>query len=210
MTPFRFSLTLSRVNRDPQGHPLERITRRFYRSFVVLERRLSPPLPKITPTRAVELGSLDPSEIAEYLEFHPGRQRRFIEHRFAAGDVGFTARYRGELVASGWGCRSQHWVNDLRRTWRVEPGEVYFYDSYTAPEHRGHDLNPAMFVHALGHFRALGLDRATVLTVSGNAANLRAKEKLGFERRAVIRSFSLGWGKSILRRRSLPAPETAS
>jgi len=158
----------------------------------------------------VELGTLDPSEIASYLELHPGRQRRFIERRFAAGDTCFTARYRDELISVQWSCRSQHWVGDLRSTWRVEPGEVYLYDSYTHPQNRGQGVNPALCVHVLRHFAGLGLDRATLVVESGNASNLRAREKLGFERRCVIRSFSVGWGKPLQHRSRFAAPPTTS
>jgi ribosomal protein S18 acetylase RimI-like enzyme len=175
---------------------------------VVLERGLRGPLPEITPRCAIELEMLDRSEIAAYLDFHPGRQRRFVERRFAAGDACFTARHRGELLAVQWSCRSQHWVGDLHSTWCVGPGEVYLYDSYTHPQYRGQGVNPALCVHVLRHFGDLGLDRATLVVESGNASNLRSREKLGFERCGVIRSLSIGWGRPLQHRSHFAAPAT--
>jgi len=210
LTSLRISRTLGRVIRDPWSRPLARFTRRFYRSFVVLERNLRLPLPEIAVGGAIEWGTLERSAIAEYLEYQPERRREFIERRLAAGDTCFTARHAGSLASSIWACRSQRWVEALRDIWRVAPGEVYLYDSYTAPAHRGRGLNPSLCLQALAHFRDQGLERATLITEAGNAANLRAKQKVGFRPSGRIRSFELRSATPIRKRSRFPAPASPS
>lgn len=171
---------------------------------------MAEPSADIAPGRGVEFGLLGRSGIEEFLRFHPGRRREYIERRLSTGDLCFTARHESALVSTTWACRSKHWVPDLHYMWHVAPGEVYLYDSYTDPQHRGEGLSPALKTHILRYFRNLEVERALTVVAPENAACLCSNAKAGFRPCGDLRCFSIGWGLHLHRRRGFASASTAS
>jgi ribosomal protein S18 acetylase RimI-like enzyme len=183
---------------------------KFHRRGVILERRLDEPIHDVTPRCCVEFGLLDPSDVDEFTRFHSGRRREYIERRIATGDLCFTARHRGALASTTWACRSRHWVPDLHFMWNVAPGEVYLYDSYTAPQYRRRYIALALDTHVLRHLRNLDLERALTAISPENEASIHSKAKVGFRLCGDLRCISLGWGVHLHhRRRFARSPEIA-
>jgi RimJ/RimL family protein N-acetyltransferase len=186
----------------------ENLAARFHHSGVILERRLDEPIDDVTPRCSVEFGPLGRSDIEEFLRFHPDRRREFIERRFSTGDLCFAARHEGALASTTWACRSKHWVPDLHFMWHVAPGEVYLYDSYTAPQLRERGLFAALGTHVLRYFRSLDVERVLTTIAPENTASLRSRAKVGFRPCGDIRCFSIGWGVHLHRRRRFASSST--
>jgi GNAT superfamily N-acetyltransferase len=188
----------------------ENLAAKFHKRGIILERRLDEPIDEVTPRCSVEFGPLGPSDIEEFLRFHPDRRREYIERRFSMGDLCFAARHGGALASTTWACRSQHWVPDLHFMWHVAPGEVYLYDSYTAPQLRKRGLFPALGTHILRYFRSLEVERALTTIAPENTASIHSRAKVGFRQCGDLRCFSIGRVHLHRRRRFARSSEVAA
>lgn len=170
-----------------------------YRRVLLLERCLSEPANVRSPA-PLEFSLLSPDELDEYLAFHDEDPRSELEARLARGEECFVARSGGAIVCANWAVYDEHEVRFLRYRLRLEPGEVYVYDSYTRPDFRGRSVAPALAAHLVERFRAAGLRRALTLIAPENASNLRARAKSGY--RVCGRIACLKLGPKILHFRS--------
>ena len=116
-----------------------------------------------------------------------------IERRFAAGDECFVARRNGEVIAMSWGSRGKRWIAYLQEHWHTANDEVFIYDGYTDPASRGQGVSPALATYILAYYRDLGLRRTVGVLVPENAANIRARAKVGWRACATRRRLRLGW-----------------
>lgn len=156
-----------------------------YRRLYYLERPLALPFPDLHAALPLEITPMERDEIDAYIAFHDEDPRDQIERRFALGEKCFVARSGGEIVCANWACEggplSEHWIRYLRYALPVAPDEVYLYDSYTAPTHRGRGIAPALAVWILRHYAEKGYRRTTTAIVPENRTNLRARAKSGYQ-----------------------------
>jgi GNAT superfamily N-acetyltransferase len=85
-------------------------------------------------------------------------------------------------------------------------GEIYLFDAFTLPEHRGLRIQAAIFAHVRDRYLAKGFERALSLTGPENRGTIRSRERLGFRRAGGIARVKLGpwcwrfaWGGRELR-----------
>lgn len=163
-----------------------------YRRFLLLERRLDEPIAAITPRLPVDVATLQPSELDEYLRLNDRLTRPPLEARVARGDECFLARYEGRMVAASWVSRDAHFFRSLGCRYEVGPSEAYLYDSHTAPAFRGRGIAPALGIHVLVRLRERGVTRLVIAILPHNTNNLRARAKTGFRVFERLHYFRLG------------------
>jgi GNAT superfamily N-acetyltransferase len=136
--------------------------------LIVLSKRLDE-IAEIAFERRLALADLGPSDLPALAEFNRRRCDIRATGRFAAavehGDRGFVARLDGEVVGFYWWVDGDHPHLDQLGI-RLADGDVYGFDFYLAPEHRGegraveflHDIETRL--HARGYARVWGYVRS--------------------------------------------------
>lgn len=151
-----------------------------YRRILLLERALEEPVQEVSPRLPVTIDLLKTAEVNAYLKLRPETAPREVVDRLNAGHWCFVARHAGQLVSTSWAASHRAWVRYLSCEIRLQPGEVYVYDSFTKPEFRGQAISPAVRTEMIRYFRAAGYRRMILGIVPENSPNLRAVRKVGF------------------------------
>lgn len=175
-----------------------------YRRVLLLARSLTAaiPAPQLPPD--VTVGELAPAEAPAYLATRTDLPADRVAERFAWGHRCFVARRGDAIVSSCWAATDHPWNAYLGRDVPLEPGDVYFYDAYTAAAARGAHLAPLVAALQLGTYRAAGYSRAVRTTEPENAPALRAHAKTGFVPIAMLVRVRIGpWRRHL---RSPPPP----
>ncbi len=139
--------------------------------------RLSDSIPRITPKEDVDLVFLDapkPGLMATSSE-------KLIDSRFARGEFCCCALDRSEVISYCWMAFDWESVGEINRVVRLRHEEVYLFDAFTYPHHRGKDLFPAVLSKSLEWAKSHGYSRALIFALSDNQASTRAIAKAGFK-----------------------------
>ncbi len=176
-----------------------------YRRLFLLARDLGLPAQPWSVQRGIELGELGPAEVDAYLAFRRDASRAAIVRRFTLGHRCFVARRHGAVVSACWAATADAWSEYLGCTIAIAPGDVYFYDAFTAATARGLALAPAVCAWQIETFRAAGYARAVRATLPENRSALRAHAKNGFEPVGEVRRFGVGGRRSAPRIRETDA-----
>ena len=175
-----------------------------YRSLHLLERRLDP-VPEVTPPAGCRIGPLATNAFGGYLALRPSASREQVERRLACGSVCFGAWIGGELVSAFW-MGTRGWSPPyLGGDPHLAPGEVAFFDAFTALACRRRSFCHAVSAVMMAVAKANGFETAIVLVVPWNHGSLRAHAKAGFRPRCTLRVIGLGPWR--LRSYLPPAPE---
>lgn len=118
----------------------------------------------------VTFGVLEPNDIDSYLHFRPASHRRGIEKRMVHGDRCFVSWHDGEIVDACWTATGTIYVPYLRRFMLIPEGDVYSYDSFTAPSHRGRGIYMARNSFTARTHQAEGFKRSIALVAFENYA----------------------------------------
>lgn len=160
--------------------------------LLVLERPLAEPIPEFEPRLPVGLQVVADDALDDYLAARPGTPCALVLDRWRAGDTCFVARHDGVVVATCWAATRR--ARAAYVGWDVDlpDGDVYLYDAYTAPAHRGAGVAKALCLYQLRHLRAAGLRRATRMTLPWNQPALRLHTSCGFRVVGVRGRIALG------------------
>jgi GNAT superfamily N-acetyltransferase len=139
------------ARRDGVRATLRKLRGAFARSeLLVLEKRLDAIAP-ITFDRRLEVSELGPGSLPALADLNRRRCDRRATDRFAAdlarGCRGFVAHDDGELAGYYWWADRDHPHLD-RLGITLADGDVYGFDFFLAPEHRG-DGRAVEFLHAI-------------------------------------------------------------
>lgn len=162
-----------------------------YRRLILLERSLVQALPSPEPRLPLQFGTLQPSELDDYLAFRPGLSREPMLDRLRSQDC-FVARHEERVVSACWAVTRSAPIAFLGLALPIGADEVYFFDAFTAPAYRRQGAAKALCLHQLAHFRGQGMRRAIRATLPENEVALRAHAKSGFRPYALIRRMRLG------------------
>jgi RimJ/RimL family protein N-acetyltransferase len=162
-----------------------------YRRVVVMECRLDRSLPEVTPRVAARIGLLTAAEQECYARFRPDQEPTTICRRLEQGHRCFAAWHEGQIVHTGWAATAEAWVEYLGCAFPLEPGDVYQFDSYTAPEFRGLDLATARVAWMARFFRDAGSRRLLAVVWPENTSAFRPLEKAGYRRCGWLRVLRL-------------------
>ena len=170
-----------------------------YRRMVLFERPLSDPIPSAAAAVPVEISLLRPSDVAEYVAFHPAIDAAEVLDRLDHGGKCFIARHQGAMVNACWTAEGLVWINYLECSIQLAHDEAYVYNNFTDPRFRGRSIPPVRAAEMLRHFRDLGYRRFIALVVPENKAALRPPQKAGYRQIGVIGRLQLGpWRHHLL------------
>ena len=150
-----------------------------YRRVVVLERRLDGELPEVAARLPVRIALLTPADLEALCPLPSGSSRPSIRRRLEQGHQCFIVWHEGEIVHAGWAATRQAWVDYLGCAFPLGPGDVYQYDSFTAPAFRGLDLAGARVAWMARFFRDAKARRLLAVVWPENTTAFRPLEKAG-------------------------------
>ena len=178
-----------------------------YRRVVVMECRLDAPIVQMTARAPVIVGLLTEADVDEYATFRPDADAAEIRRRLVAGHRCFVARHEGRIVHAGWAATREAWIEFLGRPFPLEPGDVYQFDSYTAPAFRGLDLATARVTWMARFLRDAGFRRLLAVVWPENRAAFRPLEKAGYRAVGTMGYIRLAcWQRHFYRRKRPSAP----
>ena len=163
-----------------------------YRSVGRYVRSLEEPVPLRTASLPVSFEELNADDQDDYVAFRRGTTAAQFSSRRQAGNRCFVARHDGKLVAALWVATGRAQVGFLRREIELDPGEIYLFDAYTLPEHRGRHLQPMIVSRTLARFQEEGYRQALSLIAPHNRPNITVRERAGFRRVGTIGCVILG------------------
>jgi len=148
-----------------------------YRRQLVTELRL-PAAPLQRPETDAEWRFLGEDDLDEY-----GRLHGFADEaarRFGRGDRCFGVWSGGELASTRWLARGTVRLAYVDREAVLGPTDVYFYDVYTAPEHRRRGISRLAAVVVPELLAAEGARRIVGVLEPENRAGIGANEMAGY------------------------------
>jgi RimJ/RimL family protein N-acetyltransferase len=170
----------------------------FYRRVVVMECRLDGPLPEITSRLPTRIALLTVAELDDYARFRPDQEPATIRRRLDQGHRCFVAWHEERVVHAGWAAIRAAWIDYLGCEFPLGPGDVYQFDSHTAPEFRGLDLAAARVAWMARFFRDRGARRLLAVVWPENRPAFGPLEKAGYRRCGWIRVLRLGRWRRII------------
>ena len=167
-----------------------------------MECPLDQPLPDVHPRLPVRIGLLTAEDLEAYARFRPELDRAAIQLRWDGGHQCFAVWHEGAIVHAGWASTREARVEFLDCHLALEPGDVFQFDSHTAPRFRGRDLAGARVAWMARFFRAAGARRLLAVVWPGNPTAFRPLEKAGYRRVGSIRAVRLGPFRRVIQRPS--------
>ena len=172
-----------------------------YRRVVVLECRLDGELSEIAARLPVRIALLTSADLEHFGRFRPDLEPSMIRRRLEQGHQCFVAWHEGEIVHAGWAGARPAWVGYLSCEFPLGPGDVYQYDSFTAPAFRGLDLAGARVAWMTRFFRDAKARRLFAVVWPENIAAFRPLEKAGYRRCGWLRVIWCGrWRRATYSR----------
>jgi GNAT superfamily N-acetyltransferase len=173
-----------------------------YRRLFLLDRRIADPIADIALPAEAAVRRLAPGDAAAYAAFRPEQGRAVCVERWARGHWCYATWQGASIVSAIWVARGDVSIDYLEQRLRLEPGEVYSYDLFTAPAARGLGLTRAS---RPPHLRLLREEGHRRLLASVNPDNRRAQvvqDAIGFRRIALMGYVGLGpWRRDFCRPR---------
>lgn len=174
-----------------------------YRRLVLTSRRLDEPIRRADCALPLEFSFLAPDELHEYAAVRRDQESGEPAARLRRGERCWTARLDGRIVNVRWVTTVAAPIDYLGITLALAADEAYIYDEYTSPEHRRLGV-AAVASMRLAHVLAdEGHERVLTAALPENTVALHMREKAGYRRAGVIRSFRIGpWRRVFVRRAS--------
>ena len=147
-----------------------------YRRQLVTELLL--PTEAVAPTPGLDGRFLDAGDLAEYGALRGSAEE--ARSRLAQGHRCFGVWYEGRLVSTRWLAAGTIRLGYLRREVDLPPGQLYIYEIYTEPGHRGRGISGAAGALVPPILTAEGVRRIVGVLEPENRAGIRANEKAGF------------------------------
>jgi ribosomal protein S18 acetylase RimI-like enzyme len=176
-----------------------------YRSVAIRGRDLTVPLParRPSPDDAVEMRILT-SDDAEALARHRAdlEPRRIADRvaRLGSDQLCVAAWLEDEIASTVWVAFGSAWLPELRRAIRLQPHEVFLYDSYTSERLRGRGIATMRALWTAEYLREGGYRFAFGHTAPENQPAQGPPEKTGYEVLATAGYVRLGpWRRDFVR-----------
>jgi SAM-dependent methyltransferase/RimJ/RimL family protein N-acetyltransferase len=168
-----------------RGLGVRLLARTGYRRLVVMHLSLGASMPEATPGLLVVVELLRESDVEEYLRFRPRADSFEVRFRMASGARCFVARHQGRIVHAGWAAADKAWIDYLGCGMPLAEGDIYQFDSYTAPGFRGRGIARARVAAMARYLHREGYRRLVACVLPENANAVGPLEPLGY--RAVGR-----------------------
>jgi GNAT superfamily N-acetyltransferase len=116
------------------------------------------------------------------------------EVRASKGDMVIVAYRKKDPVAYIFVATSNTWVGEIDDWLYIGPREVYLYDAYTMPDHRGSGIYPFLLCTARDYFCQRSFEHAIICSTARNQASIKGIERSGFHCYQVVTYLNiLGW-----------------
>jgi hypothetical protein len=160
-----------------------------FHTLLFFEKPLDEPSAPVTAGMPIEVQVIASDELAR---FRPdleaiGVRWEEVPERAARGHRCTVARSGGRVVHVRWMATGKAWVDELRGWLVPQPGEVYVYGSYTPPDVRGRDVQPAVSTVMTAWSRGQGYLRHIFYVRADNAPGLKIVGKIGARRTGRVR-----------------------
>lgn len=153
----------------------------FYRRMFLMVRPLDSTISHLRPRLPVVFELLTETEFLARSSLWPDHYVHPIRAHLARGEQYFAALYEGQITQIGRVATGRVYIPYLRRDLILQPGDVYFYASFTLPAYRGYGLAPARAAHMMHHYRQEGYQRVVCLVAVENKSGLRSVQKTGYQ-----------------------------
>ncbi len=157
-----------------------------------MECRLDQRIPEVRPRVAVRIAPLNAEDCESYTRFRGEAARVTIRRRLERGHQCFAAWHEGQIVHAGWAATREGWIDYLGCEFPLEAGDVYQFDSYTAPAFRGLGLAAGRVAWMARFFQDAGFRRLLAVVWPENMQAFRPLEKAGYRRCGWLRVVQLG------------------
>lgn len=154
------------------------------------------------PALRVEIGRLEPHDLAAYGRFRPRQSPRSIRRRIERGNVCYAAWHRGRIVHAAWAATGRARVSYLDRDLLLGEDDVYMFDSFTLPAYRRKALTATREALLLARFAERGYRRAVGVVAVENDAGRGWSRSLGYRPLGLygyrrLGPFSRHWRRSF-------------
>jgi GNAT superfamily N-acetyltransferase len=126
----------------------------------------------------VEARFLEDTDLDAYATLHAAPDG--ATERFARGERCFGIWLDGRLVSTRWLATGTAHIGYLTREVALAPGEVYIYETYTEPGHRGRGISGVAGAIVSAALAAEGVRRIVGVLEPENEQGLRANKKAGY------------------------------
>lgn len=164
---------------------------------------------------AAERARPAPPEATRFVELFPDDGRRYARDIGTESPSTFAGRLSAtttcwaveggdrRLLHTTWMTRTAAWTREIRRYVWPPAGDVYVYESYTAPAARGRGIYPYALGRICAEVATSGIGRVWVAVEADNPASIRAVTKAGFTETGRL-AYRRRWGRLTLEPLDLP------
>ena len=167
-----------------------------------MERMLTGEMPLPPARLPVRVALLGPDELPSLAVLRPELGVATFRQRLAQGHRCFAAWHDDRIVHAGWAAPRAAWIEFLDCAFPLGEGDVYQYDSYTAPAVRGLGVAALRVAWMARHFQQEAARRLLAVVWPGNPGAFRPLEKVGYRRRGSIHVLRLGAWRRVFHSRS--------
>src|SRR5262245_23807561 len=167
-----------------------------------MERMPTGDLPLPPARLPVRVAPLATDELSSLALLRPELTIDTFRQRLAQGHRCFAAWHEGRMVHAGWAAPRAAWIEFLDCAFPLADGDVYQYDSYTAPAARGMGVAALRVAWMARQLQMEGVRRLFAVVWPGNPAAFLPLEKVGYRRRGSIHVVRLGPWRRVLHTRS--------
>ena len=159
--------------------------------FIVLACSLLEPLPDLQFGIALEIRKFGLADLNLARQINRPSEARAFARRLDRGHVGFLALHEGQPAGYAWACTEIDPTLE-RLNLKLDPGDVFCTDAYTASAYRGRGVQAALTLARLRLFRDLGHCRALVTIEVRNHPSLAVWRKVGAQAIGRMTFFRIG------------------
>lgn len=183
-----------------------------YRRFLFVEDVLDRPLPPLESIPKIEFSELRENEIGQYLSLRPDQTAEEIGRRLRTGHRCWVTRDHGRVVGAVWCVAGRAFIGPLGCEISLAPDEIYSYESFTDPRHRGRHLPAARARLLRPMLKAEGFRRRLSVSDPYDPGAMRQARRSGFRPIGTVGYFRIGpWRRYFVRpcgAETIPTPLT--
>lgn len=183
----------------PRALVFRALAETFYRRLILFERELDGAV-SANVGQGLSFSWLDEAALAAYAKLRPGAEEGAAD-RLQAGHRCFGTWRDDELLGARWVATGSPRIEYLDLALPLEDGEVYQYDSFTAPGHRRRGVSAVSQAELAASLAAEGRARLVRAVLPENRAAVRDAEKAGYRRSGRIGFVRIGRLRRELRRK---------
>jgi GNAT superfamily N-acetyltransferase len=126
---------------------------------------------QLHPEEVVALTEILYQQAKKETLFEPAYNVKDAADRVLQGEYCFVCEEDGKIVGYLWFCPTKRYIPEIQSTLKLQPGEVYVYNAYVLPEHRGRDIIPGLYKAARSLLAENGFKREIIARLNWNQSS---------------------------------------